>query len=63
MLVDCRHILFILDNISRTYIEVAFAILLYYVEHNKMVNTCVRSFVEDTKTCNRLTYLASFGEA
>ena len=52
-----------LDNISRTYIEVAFAILLYYVEHNKMVNTCVRSFVEDTKTCNRLTYLASFGEA
>ena len=33
------------------------------VEHNKMVNTCVRSFVEDTKTCNRLTYLASFGEA
>lgn len=31
--------LFILDNISRTYIEVAFAILLYYVEHNKMVNT------------------------
>ena len=51
------------DVEQSSYLFLTFAILLYYVEHNKMVNTCVRSFVEDTKTCNRLTYLASFGEA